>query len=385
MPRADLGWLRVVAIGMVFLIHAAQPFNPWDRWHIVNADRTRVLGEVALFGAPWVMPLFLYLAGAGAWYSLSRRAPGAFLARRVRRIGIPLVVGVLVLVPPQVWLERRAAGAFDGSLFAFYPRFFDGVYPAGNFSLHHLWFLALLLVVTALALPVLQGWRGPEGRARLTRWSAVLEGRWGLAWMLAAVAALRAATWWAFADARYIAWDWSARVLLLPAFLLGAASVASAGVQRAVDRHWRPAAALALAGSLGFALWAWPGDLLTRLPAPRSAYGASLWALYGVTSWSWVVALAGAAHRYLRRDEARAHALAQGVYPFYLLHQPVIVAVAAVVVPLGHGVAWKVLVVWTVALAISLALSGVMLHSGPARRLVGLDPAPRAARRSALA
>ena len=63
--RADLDWLRVLGILLVFTLHAAEPFNPWDSWHVVSPDRSKALGELALFLAPWIMPLFMVLAGEG--------------------------------------------------------------------------------------------------------------------------------------------------------------------------------------------------------------------------------------------------------------------------------------------------------------------------------
>lgn len=385
MPREDLGWLRVIGIGVVFLIHAAQPFNPWDTWHIVNADRSRVLGEVALLGAPWAMPLFMFVAGAGSWYSLARRAPGAFLWRRVHRIGVPLLVGLVVLVPPQVWLERRAQGRFDGSLLEFYPHVLEGWYPRGNFAFHHLWFLAFLIVVNAVALPVLQRWRAPATRASMMGWCTRLEGPWGLAWLFAPVVALRLLVWWGFGESRFISWDWSSRVLLLPAFLFGAAAAAFPGVQRAIDHHWRAAATIAAASSVALVLWSWPGDLLARLPAPRTANGALVWSAYTIAAWSWVIALAGMAFRYLRRADEVAHTLAEGVYPFYLLHQPLIVAYAAAVVGWDAPVSTKWLAIAAAALATTVLFSWAMVRAGPLRRLVGLESRAARARRMTLA
>ena len=68
---------------------------------------------------------------------------------------------MLVLVPPQVWLERRLRGEFSGSLLAFYPHYLEGIYPGGNLSWHHLWFLLFLLVFTLAALPLFVRLRTP--------------------------------------------------------------------------------------------------------------------------------------------------------------------------------------------------------------------------------
>src|SRR5205814_135948 len=124
---AYVDWLRALALAGVFAIHVCEVFNPWDEWHISNAERSRVLGEIAVLMAPWIMPLFILLAGLSAWYSLSHRSNATYVAQRVSRVLVPLVVGTLLLVPPQVYLERRLRGQFLGSFLAFLPHFFDGI------------------------------------------------------------------------------------------------------------------------------------------------------------------------------------------------------------------------------------------------------------------
>ena len=49
--------LRVHALLAVFVVHAASPFDPWDRWHVTDAARSPLLGEMILLFAPWLMPL----------------------------------------------------------------------------------------------------------------------------------------------------------------------------------------------------------------------------------------------------------------------------------------------------------------------------------------
>jgi peptidoglycan/LPS O-acetylase OafA/YrhL len=323
------------------------------------------------------MPLFMLLAGQGASLSLARRSAGEYLRRRLVRLALPLAAGTLLLVPPQVWVERRARGEFAGSLASFYPRFFDGLYPSGNFGWHHLWFLWFLLAFSVATLPLLQWLRAPRGRALVARWGARCAARGGLVWLVLPAAALRAGTAFAFPRVPALGGDWSNRVLLLPAFLLGFALSEDDGIQRAIDRHWRTALALAVAGSAALGAWAWPGDALARLPSPRSSAGVLLGAAYGAGACCWVVALVGVARRHLRRRReavARADAMA---YPFYLLHQPVVVAVAAVVAP-DAAEPWRAfLLVAGASLAVTCGLVAALATHDLPRALFGLHPAAR--------
>jgi hypothetical protein len=87
-------------------VHVAEVFNPWDDWHIANAERSRLAGEIAALAAPWVMPLVMLLAGVGAAYSLRARSNGAYIRERASRLLVPLAVGVLTFgfaLPPATF------------------------------------------------------------------------------------------------------------------------------------------------------------------------------------------------------------------------------------------------------------------------------------------
>jgi fucose 4-O-acetylase-like acetyltransferase len=103
---------------------------------------------------PWHMPLLFVLSGAGTWFVLRFRKAGQYARERAGRLLVPLVFETLLIVPPQVYLQRLQEGRFEGVFFVFYPHFFDGIYPQGIFTWNHLWFVAYVLVFSLMALPV---------------------------------------------------------------------------------------------------------------------------------------------------------------------------------------------------------------------------------------
>jgi peptidoglycan/LPS O-acetylase OafA/YrhL len=375
---ADLEWLRVAGMLLVFAIHAAQPFNPWDTWHIVSPSRSKWLGELVLFPAPWIMPLFMVLAGKGAWHALERRTPREYLHERLLRLALPLAAGILVLVPPQVYLERRLRGQFGGSLLAFYPHFFTGIYPRGNLSWHHLWFLVFLLVFAIVTLPLFAWLRGRAGRRLMARLAAPCDAPGGLAWLVLPLVAVRLGVELASAGAGALAYDWSDRVLLLPGFVFGFMLAGEAGFQRALARHWPAALGIALALSAALFAWSWPGAVLARIPSPRSPGGVLLWGGYTACASCWIVACLGAARRFLTRAPPAVERASAMVLPFYVLHHPVIVAVAFIVVRAHLGVAPAFLLLASASLAATLALCWSVESSGALRPLFGLRRRPLA-------
>ena len=375
--RAEVQWLRVIGMLLVFAIHVAEPFNPWDAWHIVSPERSKWLGEVVFLLAPWIMPLFMILAGESAWYALERRSRREYVRERLLRIGVPLVAGILVLVPPQVWLERRLEGRFQGSLLAFYPHFFDGIYPRGNLSWHHLWFLVFLVVFAVIALPLFEWLRTTRGRAAMARLGTLCEARAGIACLLLPAVVIRVGSGVLLARVSPLAHDWSNRTLLLPAFVAGFVAAGEGGVQRAIDRHWVAALALALAISSALGAWAFPGNVLDRLPAPRSGEGAVLGAAYGLAAGAWIVGLLGVARRYHARRSAALDRASELVYPFYVLHHGVVVGVAFLVVQWQASIATRFTALTAASLVATLALCTAVGRIGPVRVLFGLRPRHR--------
>jgi glucans biosynthesis protein C len=158
--QVDLDWIRVIATLIVFLYHISMFFNPFP-WHVKNStiDQSYILVFSLLVGT-WIMPLFFAISGITTYHALQRRSGKEFVKERLIRLGIPLVFGVLVLTPPQVYIERHSHHQFNGSFIEFFPRYFDGLYleinGTGNFAFFglHLWYLLVLLVFSLILLPV---------------------------------------------------------------------------------------------------------------------------------------------------------------------------------------------------------------------------------------
>jgi len=47
--RPEIDVLPIVAMLLVFTVHTAEPFNPWDAWHVQSQERSKWLGELVLF------------------------------------------------------------------------------------------------------------------------------------------------------------------------------------------------------------------------------------------------------------------------------------------------------------------------------------------------
>src|SRR6187399_1277506 len=155
-PRYEfLDWLRVLAILLLLFFHTGMLFVGWG-WHITNAETIPALELPMDLAHRLRMPLLFVIAGAGMWFALKRRTGKAFIAERTARLLVPAIIGMFLIVPPQVFLERVAHGQWSGGYLDFmWQRVFRfEPYPAGDFSWHHLWFIIYLYVYVLLLKPL---------------------------------------------------------------------------------------------------------------------------------------------------------------------------------------------------------------------------------------
>ena len=178
--------LRVLAVFMVFVFHAAKPFTAGD-WHVMNAQTSTVASVFFMaFLAPWGMPFFFLLAGAGTWFALRKRTARQFAGERFRRLLVPFLVGSVLLTPLQAYFEwkfrdpgRRLRRAPTCSSLiverwgGWNPSLIDWVG-------YHLWFLGDLFAFSLIALPLLQWLKGASGRGVISRLAALCEHRGGI-------------------------------------------------------------------------------------------------------------------------------------------------------------------------------------------------------------
>lgn len=338
----------------MFLAHVSEIFNPWDEWHIANAERNRVVGEIAVLVAPWAMPIVMLLAGVSAWYSLRSRGNAAYIRERAVRLLVPLAVGVLVLVPPQVYLERRLRGQFTGSFLAFYPHFFEGLYPNGNLSWHHLWFLAHLFAYSLIALPLFRFWQR-SGDSRTMRWAARVCGApGGILWLAVPLILERNLLWGLFPERHMLSSDWSNHALLFVAYVYGFLLAGSPWLGRAIDAQWPRALLVGVVGTSVLVVGTWQGVVPARLPRQYSLWYLAFWTLYGVCAWAWMVGVLGIGRRWLNTDSPLLRYGRRSGFTVYLLHQPAIIAVAFLVVQWHASVPVKFAAIVVASIALTV-------------------------------
>jgi glucans biosynthesis protein C len=371
--RADLDWLRVLAFGLLIAYHAGMAWSGWS-WHLTSVDSIDWLREGMRFVNRWRMPLIFVVSGAAIALALGSRSPRTFALDRVRRLLVPLVFGMIVIVPPQIYFERLYRGQFTGSFFDWLPQAFQGgAYPNGNVSWHHLWFLAYVLVLTFVLLPYFLWARSERGRVTLEK-AGLFASRFGLHWLM--VLPLAASILW-LAPISYntngLIGDWHGLVYYGALLLYGAFLFGSPELLAALNRQrWLSLAIGVAAYAALYVLFIGGAVRPVIADAARPAYAL----VAAANTMAWLFAIVGFANRHLTRRPAFLSEATEAVYPFYILHQTVTVIAVYWLLQIGaSAVAGFILAVLATFMATSAIYFGLVRPLWFLRPLFGLKAA----------
>ena len=315
--RSDIDWLRVLVFGLLILFHVGMVFVPWN-YHIKNNELSETFIYPMFFLSQWRLPILFVISGMGTRYALSSRSGSLFVKERFIRLVIPLIFGMLIIVVPQVYYERLAQGQQYSSIFQFYPDYFKGIYPTGNFTWNHLWFLPYLFVYSIILLPLFLYMRNNSNSGFIKFLKLFSNKPLGLYIyvipLILVVITLRDV----FPVTRNLYYDWYAFALYMVFFISGFFLISIKDLFWVNVRRIRVYALIL--GIISFAL---------VLILQDTFGGTILYKIFlSINSWSWILVIFGYGSEYLNRSSKILSYCNEAVYPFYILHQTVIIFIA---------------------------------------------------------
>jgi peptidoglycan/LPS O-acetylase OafA/YrhL len=358
-------WLRIAAFALLVLYHVGMLYVPWP-YHLKHDPVYPALEPWMRLTNPWRMSLLFVVSGLATGLMLGRPR----LARqRTRRLLLPLAFGVLVVVPPQAWLQVRDQFGYGGSYLDFMRLYLSGyggfcrgddclILPTWN----HLWFLPYLWVYTLL---LLAAWRWLP-RAALARAADRLAAAPALAWLLLPIGVLgllRALLLPRFGESHALWGDWWAHATYGPMFAVGVLLARrGALLDRLQALRW-PALVLAVAAWAVMAV-AWSVGTQGLSDTARLALR---W-VFATEQWGAIVVAFGFARRHLNVDHRWRRPLNEAVFPLYIVHQTIIVGAAVALRPLALPAGLEA------ALIVALTFAGGLAAWALARRVAVLRP-----------
>jgi glucans biosynthesis protein C len=383
--RHDLDWVRIIAFMLLILYHVGMYYVTWD-WHVKSPYASHAIEPLMMITSPWRLSLLFLVSGVATGYLLERQGTRAFIGQRTRRLLVPLLFGMLVIVPPQSYLEVIEQINYAGSFVEFWRLYVTGyhgfcdadgclIVPTWN----HLWFVAYLWVYTVLLYAAARAW--PAGIVRLRALAERGLGGFGIvalpiAWLAAARIALASL----FPATHALVDDWYDHAIYLFVFALGFALAGTRAPWVAIERARWHALGLAV---LGWAVLVTYNALYVNGPPP-DLVRFPMRAVYAAEQWLAIVAVLGFARRHLDHDNSARRYLTTAIFPVYILHQTVIIVVAHALKPAALQPATEGALLVLVTAAFCFLGYEAIRRAGVLRPLFGLARLERRASRAPL-
>lgn len=352
-------WLRIFALGVLWWYHSGLIFSEKIFFHIKNAEPVLYLDQLLFFFHEWRLALLFFVSGVAAYY-IGQKYGKKFLAERWKRLLVPLLFGVLVIVPPQIYIERIFNGFAYESYGHFYSQSFqNGFYPAGDVSWHHLWFIAYLLCYVNLLMILKKIFAPIFGKIRL-KIPLIL---WALPLMFAEVLLKPYSL-----GVQNIVQDLAKFTFYFLIYIYGF-RIASDG------SSWEKIKSQKYT-YIGLVMCSF--TLIYCLRASGAGLGESSFhhfyiAIRSFNTWLCILSLIGLSATYFNFNHPWLFSLNRAILPMYMLHQTAIIIIGYQVIPLAIPPVFKwILIVIFSFLASWLFYRSVIVRSRPLAFLFGL-------------
>jgi peptidoglycan/LPS O-acetylase OafA/YrhL len=363
--------LRAVVIVIVLAFHSVLAYlaslpavsNRFDqvpyRWQAIPiVDGQRFFG-FDLFCA-WqdvsLMSLMFFLSGLFVPSSLARKGSVTFMSDRLFRIGLPLVLVVMFLMP-VTYYPSYVVTAVDPSVSAYWQHLTAlPFWPCGP-----QWFLWQLLSLNAVAAGLHRfapGWSGSLGRL-------AASGRTHPVRFFAALASLSALAYLPLALA-YSPWEWVSygpfsfqlsRSLHYLVYFFAGCAVGAYGLDRgllasdgALTRRWPAWLAASVAG---FVLWALPTSLMVHGGEPSLLVQIAAGIGFVVACAAGCFVLLALCLRFAPERTRILDSLSVNAYSMYLLHYIFVVWLQFALLPVALFATGKAAIVFGCTMALS--------------------------------
>jgi glucans biosynthesis protein C len=371
--RNDLDWLRLIAITILLFFHTGMWFNTWG-WHVKNAETSVSFNYWMVWLHYWRMPLLLFISGAGTFMALGKRTPGQFRKERFRRLFIPLVFGMFVVVPPQIYYEHISE--YDG-YWDFYKTVFQFIpYPKGSFSWHHLWFILYLFLYSLIALPFLNYLRSERSsnfRTKVLKW---LSNPWSLFLTPGVIIFLTQLLLRPFfPDETHDLRDPAFFVFYFCFFLFGILCYSNQELWQRIGDERKFLLIMALITLVPFYTCYLHFRGIVELPFSERTIEIIFDITAMFVSWITVITVIAFGQHYLNKPHPWLKYFNEGLYPFYILHQTVIIAIGYYICQLDWSIAAKFWSIIFLTLICCLGIYAIAIRPFKVTRILfGMKP-----------
>ncbi len=291
--------VRILCILLLIPFHTVMIYNASGEIFYINSTPVKAASMFVFCTYPWWMSGLFVIAGISTVYALKRRTYREYMMERVRRLLIPLLAGILLVIPVQTYLADKFHNGYEGNYWQHYSRFFQitdfGGYD-GAFTPGQLWFILYLFVVSMVSIPLIawakkREWKIPS--QKLCGWGIILVGV--IPPVIEPLGDIGGKSLTEF-------WGW---------FLIGYFVLSNEDVQEYIGKKWKISSTVAVAA------------IVIRCVAYQTFGGPELfWGISNtILRWAGILALLGLGMQFLNKKFSWTEYLSKAAFPIYFFHQ----------------------------------------------------------------
>lgn len=309
--RYDIDWLRVITIGLLLIYHIAIVFQPWGLLigFIQSKETMESLWIPMQMLNIWRIPILFFVSGMGVCFAMQKRNWKSLLLERTIRIFVPLIFGMLAIVPLHIVLLQK------------YYNLNVGYHP----GLGHLWFLANIFVYVIILLPVFVYLKSNRGLKVVKVLNYIYSKPLGLLLVIGPFAieaiVIAPSTYEMYAQ------TWHGFFLGLLAFFFGFTFILNGGSFWSTLKKW----------------WWLFLIMAVSLYAARLIFFnmQSHGMLMAMESILWIYSIFGLSQMLLNKPSKKLSYLSKSAYPIYIIHMAFLYLAAYVFLPISMPVILK--------------------------------------------
>ena len=361
--RYDIDWLRVIAILAVYLHHIGMPFNG-DDFHIMNSESSKGLDDVMVFFEQFRLPLLFLISGTGTMFAFSKRTWLSFLKERSTRLILPLIFGVLFIVPPQTYFENIAK----------YTSYFD-VYRNRDFEVNHLWFIENLFIMSVFLIPFILFLKSSKSDGLIRFSESITSKKYGvLLWAIPLIIMTIILKKIYQSDSKDIS-NLSSTFYYGYFFVSGMLFTSSKHIWGHLKTYRKfNFIAFIISIFLFYGYYLLPGEYLS--PYLSISIRWDIWYFVcALLSWTLISTILGFAQLWLNKKSFLLKKCNEAIYPFYILHQTIIIILGYYIIQLDWNILSKFLALLFTSFPLIIIIYRLFIYPFKITRLLfGMKP-----------
>lgn len=329
-----LDWVRILAFAFLIFYHTGMMFVSWG-FHIESGHNSVFLKSIMLLTSNWRLDILFIVSGVAISFMITKMSLKSFTWQRVIKLYFPLLFAVVIVVAPQSYYEAIQKEVFEGNFWQFWTtQYFtftwDERMNAPFPTFNHMWYVLYLFHYTILLLPLFALINSEKGKKLLSKIENWLSRGTRIVWLPLMLYMFNLL---AFDDDKITHAfynDWYGHSIFLFAMIMGLLFVRMPLVWQAFENNRYISLALGLI-SYGALL------IIFLLPNESLPFDPDeIWGLIAlVVKWSWMALVLGFARKNLNFTNRTLKYCNELVYPFFILHQTVIIVFGYYVIEWG--------------------------------------------------